>query len=266
MEFFRIGSVRQYVKGLARRTQWQMKKQSGNFRGHSSLSGMLSCTQPEEGDRKLSSILTKAQAGKKLSPEEWKYLQDKDPALYEKIRAAEREQKQYEEALKRCKTRDEAQRLHVSKLGEVLEAAKAGDSGALVRLNRLTQTMTEFTDSETYHQLPTEAEQAVERARQEAALQDAEWALRAENGALEDRQEDAETVPEEPKAANVEAQTDRRTATGTDDASADWLGEAPEIADADIRDTVVSGIPFGPYQRQQSAGVPRRRKVIDAEA
>ena len=53
MDFFRIGSVRQYVKGLARRTQWQMKKQSGNFRGHSSLSGMLSCTQPEEGDRKL---------------------------------------------------------------------------------------------------------------------------------------------------------------------------------------------------------------------
>ena len=60
-----------------------------------------------------------------------------------------------------------------------MTAAKNGDSGAIVRLNRIKQSMIAFTESEDYQKLPTEAELAIEReaerqARQEALREEAE--------------------------------------------------------------------------------------------
>ena len=182
-----IGSLNQYTRNLARQTQWNLKKQSGDYSGHKkSLSDYVSFTKAsnvlpgtEEKDDKLTAILTKAQMGKKLSPDEWEYVRIKNPTIYIKLREAEKEQIAYEEALKRCKTRDEAQRLHISKLGDIMTAAKNGDSGAIVRLNRIKQSMIAFTESEDYQKLPTEAELAIEReaerqARQEALREEAE--------------------------------------------------------------------------------------------
>ncbi len=141
--------------------------------------------QTDEADSKMSAIMTKAQAGKKLSYDEWEYLRAKNPVMYEKLREVEKEQEAYEEELKHCKTKDEARRLHVSKLADILTAAKNGDESALVRLNRLTQTMTEFTKSDEYREMPTEAEEAIEReserqAREEALRLEEEIRKRAE--------------------------------------------------------------------------------------
>ena len=176
-----IGSLNQYAKGLARQTQWNLKKQSGDYSGHKkSLSDYVSFTKAsnvlpgtEEKDNKLTAIMTKAQMGKKLSPDEWEYVRVKNPTMYVKLREAEKEQKAYEEALKRCKTKDEAQRLHISKLGDIMTAAKNGDSSAIVRLNRIRQSMIAFTESEDYKELPTEAELAIEREAERQARQEA---------------------------------------------------------------------------------------------
>lgn len=171
MDLLSIGSASQYAKTQGLKTRWNLKKQSGDFTGHKkSLQDYVNFTKAssvlpdtDETDHKMSGIMTKAQAGRKLSYDEWEYLRAKNPALYEKLKEAEREQEAYEKELRRCKTRDEARRLHMSKLGEILSAAKNGDESALFRLNRLTRTMTDFTASEDYHKLPTETEEAMER-------------------------------------------------------------------------------------------------------
>ena len=133
MNFLQMGSVTQYARNLAQKTQWKLKKQNADFRSRGkslrdyvSLSGRSGLTpEEEERDDRLSAILSKAQAGKKLSPEEWEYLREKSPQMYQKLQALEQEAEAYEKALRHCKTREEAQRLHVSKLGEIMTAAKA---------------------------------------------------------------------------------------------------------------------------------------------
>ena len=206
MNLLIAGSASQYAKNAARKTQWDLKKQSGDLTGHKkSLSDYVNITkassvlpQTDEADSKMSAIMTKAQAGKKLSYDEWEYLRAKNPVMYEKLREVEKEQKAYEEELKHCKTKDEARRLHLSKLGDILSAAKNGDGSALIRLNRLTRTMTEFTKSEEYHELPTEAEESIERAREEALRLEEEIAEQ-ETG-TEDKSEPVEDAESKPVA------------------------------------------------------------------
>ena len=181
MNLLMIGSANQYAKNEALKTQWNLKKQSGDFHGHKkSLSDYVNMTkassvlpQADADEKKMSAIMTKAEAGRKLSHDEWEYLWAKNPVMYEKLKAIEREQKEYEQELKHCKTRDEARRLHLSKLADVLSAAKNGDGSALFRLNRLTRTMTDFAKSEAYHQMPTEADEAIEREQEREARQEA---------------------------------------------------------------------------------------------
>ncbi|MBR4211338.1 MAG: hypothetical protein IKR84_02995 [Oscillibacter sp.] len=180
MNLLMVGSASQYAKNAARKTQWDLKKRSGDLTGHKkSLSDYVNITKASsvlpqtDTDSKMSAIMTKAQAGKKLSYDEWEYLRAKNPVMYEKLREVEKEQKAYEEELKHCKTKDEARRLHLSKLGDVLTAAKNGDESALFRLNRLTRTMTEFAKSDKYRELPTEAEETIERESEREAREDA---------------------------------------------------------------------------------------------
>ena len=221
MDLLRIGSASQYAKNMARRTQWELKKRSGDFTSHKgSLGDYVNFTkassvlpETDEADNKLSAIMTKAEAGKKLSPDEWEYLKAKHPQLYEKLKEAEQEQESYEKALRRCKTKDEAQRLHVSKLGDIMTAAKNGDSGALIRLNRMTRTMIAFTESKEYRGLPTEAEQAIEREREREAKQEA---LRAEMELREAEKDAASQSAEDADAETVADETDAKAETVSD--------------------------------------------------
>ena len=218
MNLLMIGSANQYAKNEALKTQWSLKKQSGDFTSHKkSLSDYVNMTkassvlpQADADEKKMSAIMTKAEAGRKLSHDEWEYLRAKNPVMYEKLKAIEREQKEYEKELKHCKTRDEARRLHLSKLGEVLSAAKKGDESALIRLNRLTRTMTDFTKSEAYHRMPTEADEAIEREQEREAKQEAlrmeaeikEAAADAENELVSDAE--PEPVPDtKPESVTV---------------------------------------------------------------
>ena len=170
MDFWQIGNIRQYAKSIGSRTVWNLKKQSGDLTGHGktlhtyvSRPKAASPLPQEDRDDRLTGIINKAQAGKKLSQDDWEYLRTKNPQLYQKLRQVEQEAESYEKALRRCKTRDEVQRLHTSKLGEVLVQAKNGDDGAIFRLNRMERAMTEFTESKTYRKMPTEGQEAAER-------------------------------------------------------------------------------------------------------
>ena len=233
MDLWSIGSANRYAKNMARRTQWNLKKQSGDFAGHKkSLGDYVNMTKAssvlpqDETDHKMSAIMAKAQAGKKLSPDDWEYLKQKNPTLYEKLRQAEEEQENYEKALRRCKTRDEAQRLHVSKLADIMTAAKSGDESALYRLNRLTRTMIAFTESDEYKKMPTEAEEAIAREserqaerdalREEAARKEAEKAERENSEADADADAVSETDADAESVAGTEADAEAVSETDAD--------------------------------------------------
>ncbi|MBR3571021.1 MAG: hypothetical protein IKN96_09540 [Oscillibacter sp.] len=287
MDLLNVASANQHAKNMARRTQWELKKQSRDFSGHKkSLQDYVNITkassvlpQADEEDTKMSAIMTKAQAGKKLSYDDWEYLKAKNPAMYEKLRAAEKEQKDYEEALKRCKTRDEARRLHMSKLGEIMSAAKDGDESALVRLNRMTRTMVEFTKSDEYRDMPTEAEQAIEReserqAEREILRAETETereALRADTEAADagrkaaQGEPGAESVPKDGESAKPEAKAKAEAVPKKKAAVREAQGV--RISGAAIGAASAHGAaPFGrrAYLLRQD-GEPRR-KVFEAQA
>ena len=151
MDLSTIGSIRQYTKTAALKTQWDLKKKSGDVTGHSkglddflSVSGAFSKTPEEADNEKLQKITDKVNVGAKLTDKEMEHLKEKDPQLYEKLRQIEEEQKACEEALRHCKSKDEAQRLHTARLGEAMQAAKNVDGTAAYRMNRMSESLTAF--------------------------------------------------------------------------------------------------------------------------
>ena len=215
MDLSTLGSISQYTKTAALKTQWNLKKKSGNVTAHSkglkdflSVSSVFSKTPEETDNEKLQKITNKVNVGAKLTDKEMEYLKEKNPQLYEKLNQIEREQKAYEEALRHCKSKDEAQRLHMARVGESMQAAKNGDGTATYRMKRMSESMTAFSETEEYKKLPTEAEQALEHRKQ----REAERAVlepkvsETEEKELQQVEKAGESTPKEcAKAADAEA-------------------------------------------------------------
>lgn len=184
MDFTIISSIGNYTKTLKLQTQWEIKKQSGDVTGHSkSLNDLLSATVASDAEKehtdgdKLSEIMQKVYSGKKLSGEELEYLQAKSPELYQKVRDMEQEQKSYENELKKCKTKEDVQRVKMSHIGKSLATVKSVENNPNITMEKKLETAqlenarangiaarTEaFVRSASYKALPTEAEQAEER-------------------------------------------------------------------------------------------------------
>ncbi len=72
-----------------------------------------------------SSIMQKAYTEKKLTADERQYLQAKTPLSFQKIQANEQEQKAYEQELKKCRTKEDVQRLKMSWTGSSLATVKS---------------------------------------------------------------------------------------------------------------------------------------------
>ena len=138
MDFAMIGSLGQYMKNQRLQMQWEIKKRNGNVNAHAcSLSDLLKKTpaaammqqqvdaERERSDTKLKDIKDKILNGQKLTPEERRYLQAKDPLTYHQLRSVEADQKSYERELRRCKTKEDVQRLKRARVGASLAAVKA---------------------------------------------------------------------------------------------------------------------------------------------
>ncbi|MBR1659554.1 MAG: hypothetical protein IJ705_04485, partial [Oscillospiraceae bacterium] len=193
MDFSTIGSINQYAKGAALRLRWEIKKQSGDVTGHSkSLNNLPGTANAADGEKehtnddKLSEIMQKVYAGRKLSPEELEYLQAKSPELYQKVRDMEQEHKSYENELKNCKTREDVQRVKLSHIGKSLATVKSVENNPNIttekkletaqlenaRVNGIELRTEAFVHSATYKALPTEAEQAEERQKRIQEIKD----------------------------------------------------------------------------------------------
>ena len=250
--------------------KWKQKKANNDFTadGSTKLSDPTARQAEEireaqaDGSSKLSAqIRTKLAVGKKLTREEMDYLQKNDPQTYQKARAIEEEQKSYEEELKRCRTKEDVQRVKMNHTAASLstvnnvknnpaipEGAKLGIMWQeLMKTRALEETMGEFVKSGRYAQLPTEAE----KAEAEKALKEAK---EAELG-IEDSVESTEKADNDEKEAN----TDRAADNGGKEANVDHAPEGiPEDngKDASLHESV---------QKDRRGLQERRMTVAEAE-
>ena len=156
-------------------------------------------------------------------------LREKDMQAYLEYKANQAEQEAYEERLKRCRTKDEAQRLQTSKMQSNLSKMKSIENNPYIsdaeklKMARVIQGDTvatakifqEFTHSEEYEKMPTEGElqqlRKLERDAENAELQEAkEDALEVfEEGAeITDEPADDITEPEHTGSDKENVKTD----------------------------------------------------------
>ena len=219
MDFSVMQSIGNYTKNMEMQMKWKRKKANSDFTadGSTKISDSIARQAEEirksqaDGSSKLSAqIRTKLATGKKLTQEEMDYLQKHDPQTYQKAKSIEEEQKSYEEELKRCRTKEDVQRVKMNHTAASLstvnnvknnpaipEGAKLGIMWQeLMKSRALEETLGEFVKSGRYAQLPTEAE----KAEAEKTLKEAK---EAELG-MEDSAESIEKTDNDEKEVNAE--------------------------------------------------------------
>ncbi len=186
------GTIRNSGKLFEMTQKWEQKKVSGNFlkketKELSPQEQQLQMYQEQlekarEGNE-YSAIYAKIQSGQELSPAEEDKLRSKDPKIYMEYKADRMEQEAYEKRLKECKTKDEAEKLHVTRMNGKLSELKSiinnpniPKSEKLKEAQRIMGDTTKtaqiyhvFTKSEEFKELPTE-EEIMEAKQAEAEL------------------------------------------------------------------------------------------------
>lgn len=183
MDFSKIGSLSGYVKNMKLQTKWNHKKETNDFESQSKKSELqrkneafkasyMKQREENKSDETLNKINNKIASGAELTANEMKYLQNKNPILYQKLIANEAEKKNYEKELKKCKTKDEVEKLKTSKVAKSMSAISAVKSnpnipeatklavaqGEMNRLQELEKVAHKFEKSGEYAKLPTDAE------------------------------------------------------------------------------------------------------------
>lgn len=220
MNFNTIQSLNTYTKNMEMQMKWQNKKEKNDFTADGSTKLDSVSRQAEEirkanadGSKKMASqIDLKLNSGKKLTAEEMEYLQKHDPQKYQKVKEIEAEQKNYEAELKRCKTKDEVQRVKMAHTATSFNAVNSIKNNPVIpeekkfelimhehRKNMaLEETTKVFVESGKYAELPTEEE----RLKAEKDLKEAQEAeLRPEeteenNEAVNGEEKDADDAQE----------------------------------------------------------------------
>ncbi len=172
MDFMKIGLITNYAKTIKRKYDWNKKKKENDFQSQSKKTELerkndifkadyKRMQENSNEDKALQSIHSKINAGANLTYSEMRYLQQKDPALYQKLKSREMELKNYERDLKRCKTKEEVERLKMTKLSEALIRIKANKGSAqeeLKKLEEFKKIEAKFAKDGEFSKLPTENE------------------------------------------------------------------------------------------------------------
>ncbi len=224
-----MGSIGAYTKQLKLQTQFEMKQAKGELGTHKSLEEYLSASVGGAGEdrdkdkEKLRDIHNKLLQGGKLTPEERRYLEAKDPEAYRKLQASEQEQKAFEQKLRQCRTKEEAQRLKMTYINSSLVTMKGVEHNSSIpkekkleifmqekqRCDRIEKSSREFVLRGDYDKLPTEAEE-------HKAIKDEAEAEEARRPKAPERKEPGESAekPHEPgekkPAVHVETEEEKK--------------------------------------------------------
>lgn len=180
MNFFTVQSLNTYTRNMEMQMKWQKKKESNDFTADGSTHMEPWMRQAEEirkssadGSAKMANqIDLKLNSGKKLTAEEMDYLKKHDPQKYQRVKQIEAEQESYEKELKRCKTKDEVQRVRMAHTASSLNAVNSIKNNPVIPEEKklelimqehrkhmaLEESTREFVESGKYAKLPTEEE------------------------------------------------------------------------------------------------------------
>ena len=194
------GTLYEAGKMMTMQNKWEQKKSTGNvFKKEKKeltpeerkLQEYREQLEETKKGNEYSALYSKIQSGQKLSPAEEDKLKEKDMKSYLEYKANQAEQEAYEERLKRCRTKDEAQRLQTAKMQSNLSKMKNIENDPYIsdaeklKMARIIQGDTtatakiyqEFTQSEEYEKMPTEGElqqlRKMERDAENAEMQEA---------------------------------------------------------------------------------------------
>ena len=170
MDFTTIKSLNSYISGLKMQGLWHLRQQNGaSHQDEITVDGVTF----HRRDETLASI-PKLDAGGSLTEEERAYLRQHDPQTYQELLQEEQEQAAYERALRSCKTKEEADRLQMNRIGQSLSRIQTVEHDPAIPLHaklkvamrekRLVDaaadSMREFVASGGYDRLPSEWEEA----------------------------------------------------------------------------------------------------------
>ncbi|MCR5205161.1 MAG: hypothetical protein K6E47_08880 [Lachnospiraceae bacterium] len=210
------GTLYEAGKMMVMQNKWEQKKSTGNINKKEKkeltpqereLQRYREQLEETKKGNEYSALYSKIQSGQKLSPAEEDKLKAQDMKAYLDYKADQAEQEAFEEKLKHCTTKDEAQRLKTSKMQANLSKIKNVENNPYIsdseklRIARQIQGDTtatakifdKFTQSEEYEKMPTEAElQQVRKMEKDA-----------ENAAVLSETESSAEVPEEKLSEDI---------------------------------------------------------------
>lgn len=175
------GTLYEAGKMMVMQNKWEQKKSTGNIYKKEQkeltpqereLQRYREQLEETKKGNEYSALYSKIQSGQKLSPAEEDKLKAQDMKAYLDYKADQAEQEAYEERLKKCRTKDEAQRLQTAKMQGNLSKIKNIENDPYIsdaeklKMARIIQGDTtanakiyqEFTQSEEYEKMPTEGE------------------------------------------------------------------------------------------------------------
>lgn len=224
-----ISSINNYIKTLKMQQTWTRRQQEGIFSGEKkSLDQWLrdqespqpappDPMQPEPQDINLQNIQQKVSNGKKLTPEEKEYLQKHDPETLEKAREIERTRESFKQALRRCRTKEDVQRLRMVQLNTSLTTINAVEHNPNIpmhkkleialqensKVNAVEGEIRKHIQDGRYEKLPTEAEQQENEAMHPDPIEKPDYA------ASPDEQEDTSSTAQAEQADSPAKQPDK---------------------------------------------------------
>lgn len=205
-----VGSLNTYLKMTDMQQRWNSRRETGDYTadGITTQSRLVrkltdkftrtfsedtdknenENTEETEKDSELEDIKTKYHSGGRLTPNELKYLQSKDTALYRQAMSSETERLIYEKQLRCCVTKEDVHRsklCHLASAWEKLKSAENDEDRADTvsevqrTLNDMNSTERDFVASGEFSRLPSQGEvikanRDMNRAKREEARAAAE--------------------------------------------------------------------------------------------
>ncbi len=182
------GTIYDSVKMTELENKWKQKKEKINSKQFGLTEEQQTMLEQYKKDLEnikesnhMSEITTKIKTGGKLTYEEIKYLKEKNPQALKDYEQTKREKAAFERDLRKCRTKEEVERLKLTVMGNFMAAVKDVANNAnipkgqklaiiekiLSKVNNFNDAHEEFTKTLKYKDLPTDEEK---REMEEAKL------------------------------------------------------------------------------------------------
>lgn len=154
-----ITNINTLLNTMKMQTLWEIAKQDPE------KARIAKQEKQKQISQKISDIRTKLKFGKKLTDKELRLLREHAPELYKKAEAVQQERKNFKEALKNCKTKDDVQRLFSQKMQFSMSMAKQDQEMAEYLTSALQDEHTHFTKTDNYKNMKWETELTAEQTQ-----------------------------------------------------------------------------------------------------